>query len=458
MLAWQELSKYRVFLTLISRLSKIQIVTLVITMFTVFSISYAQQCAFVSSGLWLSALIIIAFMLILLMVYYISSLEIIASIFDRNQIRAIVNELLGETGLNLLIVFFFTALYFNFAGSGTNTFMGLANALPSAFSQQFINDHFPAFSQGPFVQQSQLYMASSSPYLMTDRPLYLQAAKYYVYFMRSISLVLMITLNFINAIITLLASISIHFRIKLIGFSISFGNALNPILHAIAVLLQSANVAVGHWILQGFVLDFIECYSLELLLPLGIVLRLFPFTKPFGNIVIAVVIGLLIVYPMMLNLNAVHAKMVYGDSNRELTLESVLGSNIAYILRNVIAIYILHLSFHGMMTFISPQADTFYNNTIKPILQNRSFSFIANVLGEAIGGLMALFIIYFNMYTMIYLSSLIFNVIFQETLFLVVVMSLIWPAINIYVTLLSVKAFAKFLGTDFNLAAIARLL
>ncbi|MEM3609385.1 MAG: hypothetical protein QW076_00550 [Candidatus Anstonellales archaeon] len=437
------------------------------------NIVFSQQCALVSSGLWMSALIVLAFLLILLALYFISSLEIIASIFDRNQIRTITLDLLGETGLNLLIVLFFTALYFTVPGN-PNMFMGLANALPSAFDQSFLQNNYPNIARGPFATQisQQLYSNPGSNYLMTDRPLYLQSARYYVYFMRAMSILLAMTLNFLNAIITLLASISIHFRIKLIGFSISFGNALNPILHAIAVLLQGTNLAVGHWILQSYVIDFIECYSLELLLPLGIVLRLFPFTKPFGNIIISVILGLLVVYPMMLNLNAVYAKQVYGDVNKELTIASITLSNFAYVLQSTLAIYGLHLGFHGLLTFVtSNEFDTLSNASVRGIISRirnwnfqigagvRNFALRAfNFAGEVLGGLLSLFIIYFNISTLMYLSTLIFNVLFQETIFLVVIMSLIWPAINIYVTLLCVKAIAKFLGTDFNLAAIARLL
>lgn len=447
----------------------------------------AQQCGrTMGTGIWLAGGMLISLLIILSMIYIISGLEIVRSIFEPNYIRGIIQEKLGEVGLNFLIVFFFAAL-FSSSVIGGKDFFGLANTLPSAFSENFLNNNLPRLAENdnsPALISSEIY-GSLTPeqeqeILLKDRPLYLRAARYYIYYMRMMAIFSALLMNFFSGMFNLISSLTMYIRIKMVGFSLSLGTALNPILHMISFLVKGVNLSLGHWILQGFVLSFIECYSLQIILPLGIIMRVFSPTKGFGDILISFSIGMLFIYPLMLNLNAVHAKLIYGDNTpeRNISPESISQT---VIVKTAVTMAIM-FSFQTIISSIAASASSnqslddlinlssssnnklwFFsikairNKLIKATHTEKFFEVLNRITPYLQSGFTLVLWLFLNWWIFTIISSAFFAVFAYVSQF-VIIMSFVWPAINIYVTLLSIKAIAKFLGTEFNLAGIARML
>ena len=103
------------------------------------------------------------------------------------------------------------------------------------------------------------------------------------------------------------------FKINLAPHQAGIGFALLPGLFPISdffgLLMTFIGAGVGLLWAQSFILSFIRL-KLITLLPIGIAMRAFPFTRGAGAAIIALVCGLYIVFPLMIVLES---WIVYGD-------------------------------------------------------------------------------------------------------------------------------------------------
>ncbi len=416
------------------------------------SVHYAQAGQCIPSGnLILLGGGVVAILLILIIIYFLSLFGILRGFFDYKYLTSIITEKAGEVGISIIILILFIALYN--PGGGSN-FPGLANSLfPSAFSKAYIQANYGRLAE---VSYSPSYpgVLPNLPYLYTETPLYIQSAKYYVSFMRGISLMVVLFITFFSGMVHLMSSIHFYFKLKLIGFSVQLGTALAPVVHLVSTLNTGANLALGHWLLQGFILQYIECFTLDLILPIGIIMRVFSPMRGFGDVLISISIGLLIIYPLMLNLNAVHAITVYGTRlpsgeyalSKEQVVESVFGDAALRMLTYYMAYQLPILGLNQLQQRVIPFLD---NPEAQNILRRFGTATIYSVF--------TVIFLYINWLFFLIILRILISMAY-EIIFFVLVMSIIWPAINIFVTLLCTKAIAKFLGTEFNISAIARLL
>ncbi len=146
----------------------------------------------------------------------------------------------------------------------------------------------------------------------------------------------MVPLSLLYSGLSLLSSIKLDFVVVSFGLNGAFTPVLTPIRYAIDVL-SATLIGVET---QGVLLQFISMTAIPILLPVGIVLRTFYFTRRLGGTIMAIAIGLFAVFPMTYVLDANLASAYsnsFGSSNinalitsAQNTQSSILGQLSAY--------------------------------------------------------------------------------------------------------------------------------
>ena len=110
-------------------------------------------------------------------------------------------------------------------------------------------------------------------------------------------------------VLGLIASTTFKAQPYQLGISVSYGAGLAPITNLIALGVSSA--AAGAWLMniQLILLKLIE-NNILILFPIGIFLRAFPFSRAAGGSMMAIAIGLYVMYPSMWLFNA----FVYAET------------------------------------------------------------------------------------------------------------------------------------------------
>jgi hypothetical protein len=95
---------------------------------------------------------------------------------------------------------------------------------------------------------------------------------------------------------------SLNFSIGIVGFS--FAKLFSPVLSQLGYMISAITFAILGIEVQAVLLKFIGLTAIPILLPVGMVLRTFYFTRRLGGALIAVAIGLFVVYPLTYLLDA----------------------------------------------------------------------------------------------------------------------------------------------------------
>jgi hypothetical protein len=125
-------------------------------------------------------------------------------------------------------------------------------------------------------------------------------ANSYLLWLRSFTLaVFKDLLTMSNTVAVLLSTIG-GFTVFGIGVSGQPFAGLQAYMHIINLFMNGTMICLITTIAQITVLKFIQAGVFNILLPVGIVCRSFPFTRQFGGALIAISVGLYIFYPFML--------------------------------------------------------------------------------------------------------------------------------------------------------------
>lgn len=114
------------------------------------------------------------------------------------------------------------------------------------------------------------------------------------------SLAILTPLAVLYAIIASIGSTNVS--IGIIGFS--FAKLFSPILSQLGYVISAVTFAIIGIEVQAVLLKFISLVSIPVLLPVGMVLRTFYFTRRLGGALMAIAIGLFVVYPLTYLLDA----------------------------------------------------------------------------------------------------------------------------------------------------------
>ena len=129
--------------------------------------------------------------------------------------------------------------------------------------------------------------------------------------------------------LSILSSVKLNLGVLSIGLS----SSLNPLLTALDYIIEVLTAAIIAIEVQGILLKFVTIIAIPVLLPIGIVLRTFYFTRRLGGAIMAISIGLFSVFPLTYVLNASLASSYFnnltnGTVNTFITSETSANNNI----------------------------------------------------------------------------------------------------------------------------------
>ncbi|MFH1448003.1 MAG: hypothetical protein ABIG39_04010 [Candidatus Micrarchaeota archaeon] len=128
-------------------------------------------------------------------------------------------------------------------------------------------------------------------------------AENYLLWLRNYTISVFKDLMTMNSLISVLLSVMGGFQIYGIGIVGQPFAGLQPIMNLMNLFMNGIMICLIISIAQITVLKFIQAGAFNILLPIGIVCRSFPFTRRFGGSMIALAIGLFIIYPFLLVIN-----------------------------------------------------------------------------------------------------------------------------------------------------------
>ena len=164
-------------------------------------------------------------------------------------------------------------------------------------------------------------------YLVGLQPVSINNVNYPTLIETSVGLLTPVSLLYTG--LSLLSSIKLSIGIVSIGFS----STLNPLLTALDYIIEILTAAIISIEVQGVLLKFIAVVAVPVLLPVGIVLRTFYFTRRLGGAIMAIAIGLFAVFPLTYVLNASLASSYLTGLNNSsintfITTETAANNNL----------------------------------------------------------------------------------------------------------------------------------
>ncbi len=82
-------------------------------------------------------------------------------------------------------------------------------------------------------------------------------------------------------------------------YNFNLGPVLKPIMDIVGTSLQYLSLAVSEWMVHNIVLCFIKRWTWGLFIPLAIFLRAIPYTRNAGEALLSLVFALAVIYPVM---------------------------------------------------------------------------------------------------------------------------------------------------------------
>jgi hypothetical protein len=118
-------------------------------------------------------------------------------------------------------------------------------------------------------------------------------------------------------------------------YSINLGPVLKPIIDLVGTSLQFLSLGMTEWLMHVITLCLIKKYMWGFFIPIGMLLRAFPYTRGAGEALLALSFSLVIFYPLMflfsyeahkiLSYNLVDAKKAMGNFINNSGILSVFG-------------------------------------------------------------------------------------------------------------------------------------
>jgi hypothetical protein len=96
-------------------------------------------------------------------------------------------------------------------------------------------------------------------------------------------------------------------------YSFNMGPVLKPLIDLVGMALQFLSLGIGEWMMHLVMLCLIKKWTWSLFIPVGIFLRAFPQTRGAGEALFAIVFALALVYPMMFLVTYETHKIMKGN-------------------------------------------------------------------------------------------------------------------------------------------------
>ncbi|PIT84684.1 hypothetical protein COU37_02045 [Candidatus Micrarchaeota archaeon CG10_big_fil_rev_8_21_14_0_10_45_29] len=257
-----------------------------------------------------------------------------------------------------------------------------------------------------------------------------------------------LSMTTLTAILSTVGNITPYFRpAGVIGISFSLAPAFRPVFDSLGIMLSMLAVSVGTWFAQLWILLFVQQRLMATLMPPGLLMKAFGYAR-LGNVLIAIAIGFYFVYPFVLNLNAIAF---------ENYLEATFAGGGVYANN-------LGSEFTDMRSCTDSTAGQ--GESIKcffRLIGVESLNFIEKSINNSgVGSLLLLggltFLTGSIPSTFIFVFIIVFFLsLLKATLFYTLIVSVIMPLFNIFITLTAIKEITKFLGTEIDLSAFEKI-
>ena len=303
---------------------------------------------------------------------------------------------------------------------------GRAELLQSLINGAIIGFLFVAFSDAGFFTLLINTLANSSSYVASC-PSYMSGnyaicfAYNYLVGISPVGINGSSHLSLIDTSLPLLAALSVSYTaLSLVGsiqlsvgfMSVGLSSALTPLLTQLSYLINAMTLAIMGIEAQSVLLEFIAITAVPVLLPIGIVLRSLYFTRKLGGAIIAIAIGLFGVFPLTYLLNAELTSNYFGIASNYTA--SSLVSNLNDMKNNIVS---------GISSLSGARNSTASNSLL---------SSMNGILGGLVGGAEALFEEIANLVALLVV----------EIFFL--------PTFSLILTAISIKEFARILGSEMS--------
>lgn len=258
-------------------------------------------------------------------------------------------------------------------------------------------------------------------------------------------------LSFLNSIIVLLSQLSVPLPFNadyVFAITINFQQAVKPLIDASFTIAGFYSFLLSEWTSKFFILCFMRFYAYPILIPLGILLRSFNFTRGAGNALIAITLSFFFVYPIMLSFNYALYKSTLGKlSLYKLEPVRQVMYNIGPIILYIGGISLGKNIFSKLISGKMPWIKDFLN---KPSISTGALKFLSGIVAKT--GQLTILIVGL-MITINYITKILI-----QSVNLIVIYSFILTALNIYVTLVLAQEISRHLGTEIELSAFMKVL
>ncbi len=206
----------------------------------------------------------------------------------------------------------------------------------------------------------------------------------------------------VSALYGTIAAIS-GLKVSIVVVSIGFTALAQPVLTQLNYIITALSLTLLSLEIQGILLEFVAAVSLSILLPIGLILRTFYFTRRLGGAILAITIALFAVLPLAYIL----------DTQMMSTYSLSTGVSLNQSIQNSTAVQ------HSVLASIG--------------VQNLTASSATSIIGE-IGGLFS------------GLTGLVDNLL--NTISGLIMEAFLFPIFSIILTIISAREFARILGTE----------
>ncbi len=281
----------------------------------------------------------------------------------------------------------------------------------------------------------------------------IQNAVYFVQTVRSTMIAEFTSLTVVTALLSTVGNITPYFRpAGIIGISFSLAPAFRPVFDGLGILLSMMSVSVGEWFVHAWLLSLIKARMLSLFLPVGLFLRALGLDKA-GDTLIALAIGFYFVYPFMLNVNAYAMEQYLGSEFGGAAYQSADG--VTYVGSNALSDCVSA----NPASLTSGSVGCFFRLQMQAPLQAVT-AFMSSNTGVSLLLLGLIQLLTGSLFASFMVGGVIFFTMsmLKAAAFYILVVSIIMPLFNLFITLTVIKELAQFMGTGIDLSAFERLL
>lgn len=193
-------------------------------------------------------------------------------------------------------------------------------------------------------------------------------------------------------------------------YSFNLGPVLKPLIDAVGSALQFLSLGIGEWMLHLVMLCLIKKWTWSLFIPVGIFLRTFPQTRGAGEALFAIIFALAVIYPFMF--------LVTYETHKIMSNNIVDGTS-------------------ALTSFVRESG-------------------ILKVTGAVVATMFLAAGVFFPFFIGMALNIAIELI--QNAIYYVVVMSLLLPFLNIFITLTAAKEIARFFSVDVSFMSFIKVI